>query len=419
MTDRNANRPGYKKTKVGWIPEEWECVPLGEVYDVQLGKMLSSLARVGKDPQPYLANFNVRWASFDHSFIQKMDFSETERKKFELRLGDLLVCEGGEPGRCAIWTEQIRPCYFQKALHRLRAKDGRILNAFAQAFLFRMTEDPIILNLTSRTSIAHLTREKLLALPLPLPPLPEQKKIVEILSAWDEAIEHARRLVAAAKRRKKGLMQQLLTGKRRLPGFGGKWPVKKMSQVSRRITESPKSTKGYAVLSITAGTGFVSQEEKFSRVIAGRHIENYILLKRGEFAYNKGNSYRFPQGCAYRLSEYDEGLVPDVFFSFRVISEVADEGFVEQFFRSGLHGEQLRQWVNTGVRNNGLLNLNAADFFNLKIPSPALAEQRAIAAVLSAADEEIKALETECAALEHQKKGLMQKLLTGEARVIK
>ncbi len=142
-----------------------------------------------------------------------------------------------------------------------------------------------------------------------------------------------------------------------------------------------------------------------------------MLLRRGEFSYNKGNSFRYPQGCAYRLCEYEAGLVPDVFFSFRANTEAVVPEFLEQFFLADLHGEQLRRWVNTGVRNNGLLNLNADDFFNLRVSLPDVGEQSAIAAVLATADEDIRFLQTKRAALERQKKGLMQKLLTGEVRV--
>jgi type I restriction enzyme S subunit len=247
--------------------------------------------------------------------------------------------------------------------------------------------------------------------------LQEQKKIAEILSTWDVAIEKTNGLIAAKKEHKKALMQQLIPGKRRLPGFEGKWQPTRLSAISERITATVESPAGYDVLSITAGAGFVSQADKFSRVIAGKHIENYILLKRGEFSYNKGNSYRFPQGCVYQLNEYDEGLVPDVFYSFRLKPTKAFDGFIRQYFFAGLHNEQLRRLVNTGVRNNGLLNLSATDFFNIKIRLPELAEQRAIADVLTTADREVASLEAKLAALKEQKKGLMQKLLTGEIRV--
>jgi len=263
----------------------------------------------------------------------------------------------------------------------------------------------------------NLSGEILTGLPIPLPPLPEQDKIAEILSTWDDAIEQTRDLITAKKQQKKALMQQLLTGKKRLPGFAGEWETNRLSSLVTRIKETADDPSQYPVLSITAGTGFVSQADKFSRVIAGKHIEKYILLRRGEFSYNKGNSYRYPQGCVYQLHEYDEGLVPSVFYSFRLKPKKIHDAFLKHYFSAGLHNPQLYRWINTGVRNNGLLNLNAADFFNMAIALPQIEEQRAIATVLDTADKEIQSLESKLDALQKQKKGLMQRLLTGQVRV--
>src|SRR4051794_40289628 len=100
-------------------------VPLINVADVQLGKMLSPKAKTGTHYFRYLRNTNVQWGRIDTSDLAQMDFSDHERKKFELRFGDLLVCEGGEPGRCAVWRNEIADCYYQKALHRVRPHQGK------------------------------------------------------------------------------------------------------------------------------------------------------------------------------------------------------------------------------------------------------------------------------------------------------
>ena len=219
MTDRNENKPGYKKTKVGWIPTEWEILPAGDVFDIQLGKMLSKKARQGNNLKPYLANYNVLWGGFDLSEIQKMDFSDREMKKFQLKKGDLLVCEGGEVGRCAVWDEQIYPCFYQKALHRLRPIIEEVDVFFAMYYVHLTSNSSRMVDYIAKTSISHFTREQFLKFPIALPPFPEQKKIAEILSSWDTAIEQTRKLIDAKKRLKKALMQQMLTGKKRLPGF--------------------------------------------------------------------------------------------------------------------------------------------------------------------------------------------------------
>ena len=107
----------------------WPKRLAGDLFDIQLGKMLSEKARTGMQ-RPYLANFNVRWGRFDLSDLNQMAFSEREQEKFSIQPNDLLMCEGGEIGRCAVWTDQSCSLFYQKALHRLRARDERINRAY-------------------------------------------------------------------------------------------------------------------------------------------------------------------------------------------------------------------------------------------------------------------------------------------------
>ena len=112
----------------------WQRKKIGELFDVQLGKMLNEKAKKGQ-LLPYLANFNVRWGSFDLSRLNEMSFSESERKKFSLKPGDLLMCEGGEIGRCAVWQQANKSLYYQKALHRLRPLTTDISSEFVYYYM--------------------------------------------------------------------------------------------------------------------------------------------------------------------------------------------------------------------------------------------------------------------------------------------
>jgi len=411
MQDRNKNKPGYKKTRAGWIPEEWRCAPAGSLFDIQLGKMLSKQARYGYNPQPYLANYNVRWGGFDLAEVQQMDFYEKEMAKFQLQQGDLLVCEGGEVGRCAVWEEQIKPCYFQKALHRIRPSDADIDVYFAMYFLHYAVSSPMMVFYVGQSSISHFTREQFVKFPIALPPLWEQRKISKILSIWDNAIDQIRALITAKKNRKKALMHRLLAGNK-----DSNWKEMAISEAFRRI-QRVSTDDILNVLSITATVGFVHQNDKFSRVIAGANLQRYILLKMGEFAYNKGNSKSYPQGCIYMLEEYEQGAVPNVYFCFGPRKNGIHGLFFKYYFENGTLNQQLHRVINTGVRNDGLLNLNPKDFFSLKILVPPIDKQRQMADLFSTTDREIEALNKELAAIEKQKRGLMQKLLTGEVRV--
>ena len=100
----------------------WEKVRLGDVTDSCLGKMLDQAKNKG-EYQPYLANLNVRWGTFDLDNLSQMKFEDNEQERYGLKYGDLVVCEGGEPGRCAIWKDQIPGMKIQKALHRVRVHD--------------------------------------------------------------------------------------------------------------------------------------------------------------------------------------------------------------------------------------------------------------------------------------------------------
>ena len=102
--------------------EAWKRVPLGSVADLCLGKMLDKDKNRG-EPLPYLANVNVRWGEFDLSELRTMRFEPHEHERYGLKFGDIVMCEGGEPGRCAIWKEELPGMMIQKALHRIRPHD--------------------------------------------------------------------------------------------------------------------------------------------------------------------------------------------------------------------------------------------------------------------------------------------------------
>ncbi len=175
-----------KMTEIGEMPESWEIVKLGEVFHVQLGKMLSSKSRAGISPRPYLRNANVRWGKIDLSDLYEMDFSNAEAEKFELRYGDVLVCEGGEIGRTAIWHNEMKGCCYQKAIHRLRPKNNLIMQEYFQyyfmmAFIIRNTYGVS----GTKTTIAHLPAIKLKMLKIPVPNMGEQKAISSVLVACD------------------------------------------------------------------------------------------------------------------------------------------------------------------------------------------------------------------------------------------
>jgi type I restriction enzyme S subunit len=160
---------------------------LDEIADTRLGKMLDGKRQTGTSAYHYLANFNVQWFHFDLSKLNMMDFNETDRAEFELLSGDLLVCEGGEVGRTAIWRNELEDCYFQKALHRVRCNLTECVPEFLAYAFYHKAVTTQFDGIVSTATIAHLTGEKIRALRFVMPPLPLQNRFADFVRAADKS----------------------------------------------------------------------------------------------------------------------------------------------------------------------------------------------------------------------------------------
>jgi len=171
----------------------WEKQPLEAVADFCLGKMLDQKKNRG-DFLPYLANVNVRWGSLDLDDLREMRFEHHELDRYGLKYGDIVMCEGGEPGRCAIWKEQKPSMMIQKALHRIRSHKCLKPEYLYYSFLHKGRAGHLSPLFTGAT-IKHLPREKLAQVEVDVPPLSVQESIVTVLSAYDDLIENNRRRI--------------------------------------------------------------------------------------------------------------------------------------------------------------------------------------------------------------------------------
>jgi type I restriction enzyme S subunit len=216
FTEGLRNEP-QKQTEIGHVPESWELLSIGDLFETQLGKMLSQKAKVGDSPKAYLRNKNVQWGRIDTDDLLRMDFNDREAEKFQLRKGDLLICEGGEVGRAALWDGSITDCYYQKALHRLRPKTDRITNEFMvhwMMFAFHLTNTYGVTG--TRTTIAHLPEIKLKPLLVPVPSPDEQAEIVRALETVDQKHAVHQGKLGALRDLFRTLLHELMTAKTRV-----------------------------------------------------------------------------------------------------------------------------------------------------------------------------------------------------------
>ncbi len=189
------------------------------------------------------------------------------------------------------------------------------------------------------------------------------------------------------------------------------WGYAKLGDLSVELTETA-GQKEYETVSISAGIGFVNQAEKFGKELSGKQYEKYIVLHKGDFSYNKGNSNRYPQGCIYRLNDREEAAVPNVFESFRIVKGCPE--YYEQLFISGFLNHQMFRLINHGVRDDGLLNLTRTDFYNCLLPVPPLRESEKIVDILSTCDGMIDKYEKKAEQYRKLKKHLLDKMFPKE-----
>jgi len=262
----------------------------------------------------------------------------------------------------------------------------------------------------------NISKGSFLSIKIPLPQLQEQQKTAQVIGTIDSAILITLHLIEKKELQKKALMQQLLTGKKRLKGQREEWKNVELKEIFAEIKSINDGDFIHSIMTISSKHGLISQEDKFDRVIAGESLKKYTQLKKEDFAYNKGNSKTYPMGCIYQLEEKESALVPFVYICFRP-TKLIDPKFYKHWFLAHGLDSQLKKIITSGARGDGLLNVSIDDFFKLKVPYPSMEEQTAIAQVLQTADKEIQLLKAKASKLKEQKKGMMQLLLTGKKRL--
>ncbi|MEN3802005.1 restriction endonuclease subunit S [Aeromonas veronii] len=429
---------GYKQTEVGIIPEDWRVSTVGNEYEIKLGKMLDSVKNRGV-PKLFLGNRAVQWGYIDISDLSTVPMSRSDIEMFRLCDGDLLVCEGGEVGRAAIWNSPISECYYQKALHRLRPLHS--FNSQLMASLLRYWADSGFLrNYVTQTSIAHLPREKFMEVPMPIPPVYEQTAIASTLCDTDALLTGLEQLIAKKQAIKTAAMQQLLTGRTRLPQFALRpdgtpkgyksselgqipedWEVLAIDDCATKVG-SGKTPNGGASVYIDAGRPFVrSQNIGWGKLIlddvayisddihntfSGSEIkEDDVLLNITGASIGR---------CAITEGYIIGGNVNQHVCIIRLNSVLLNARLLVGLINSRNGQKQIDSYQAGGNREG----LNFQQVRQLKFAvSNSSVEQTAIATILSDMDNELTALEQKLAKARDVKQGMMQQLLTGRIRL--
>lgn len=402
-------KTGYKKTKLGLIPENWVVIRLQNCLNsYRLGGNYNNNETF--DGYPLVKMGNLSRGRINTNKVEYIESDAQTNPSDFLEFGDLLFNTRNTldlVGKVAIWKNELDAALYNSNILRLEFDSKYVYSNFYMNYLFN--SHYILTKLrklaTGSTSVAAIYTRDLLKLKIPLPPLPEQKKIAEILSTWDHAIETLEQLIAQKEELKRGLMQQLLTGKTRFPGFEGEWEEKTIGEIAKVVMgQSPESI-------------FYNDEKNGIPLIQGNNDINNgktvteIYTTEVTKVCNAGDiilSVRAPVGeigiatqrscigrgvCAIQADE----LISDYIFNFL------------RYFSY--------QWNNYS-QGSTFKAINSNDIRNFKIKLPANKRELAsINVAINDINQEINLLNEYKQQHESEKKGLMQQLLTGKTRV--
>ena len=392
---------GYKKTAIGVIPMDWSTKKLGDLGEIING-LTYSPNDIHNDGILVLrsSNINERQLVYtDNVFVKADKFNPVKK-------GDILICvrNGSKSliGKNALITEEAEGYAFGAFMAVFRSDYNNYLYQIFGTVLF---QKEIHKNLGA--TINSINGSDLKLFKLPIPPQPEQKKIAELLSTWDEAIANCKATINTIRARNKGLANQLLTGRKRLKGFTEKWVELKADKIFRNNTDKTHNGE-LEILSATQERGVIPRS--MNNIDIKYDVNSLGTYKKVEVGDYVISLRSFQGGIEY--SEY-EGIVSPAYTILKEIIPIS-----KTFFKVYFKTETFISRLNTiiyGIRDGKQISFK--DFATLKLPCPSVEEQSAIAQVLETADQELNSYQTKLEALQLQKKGLMQQLLTGKIRV--
>ena len=400
---------GYKQTEIGMIPQEWTCAKIEDIATISMCKRIfaDQTTENGEIPFYKIGTFGKE----ADAYISVALYNEYRNKFSFPKKGDVLISAAGTLGRTVVYDG--KDAYFQDSNIVWLDIDKNVLcneylNHYYRVIKWASSEG---------STIARLYNGIIYATNIALPPIEEQKRIAEALSDVDGMISSLEKLITKKKAVKQGAMQELLTGKKRLPGFTGEWhhePFGKLCTICRG--GSPRPIQDYLTTSDSGinwiKIGDVKPNAKYITSTQEKIVESGVSMSRrvykGDFILS--NSMSFGRPYILKL----DGCIHDGWLAIQDYQVAFDTDFLYYVLGSNYVFEQYIQMA----AGSSVQNLNKEKVAQLKLYIPALEEQTAIASILSDMDSEIEALDQKLAKTRQIKQGMMQQLLTGKIRLV-
>lgn len=403
------------------VPEGWDEKPLNALVS---GNQLGTIERgeTSRRTIPLIKMGNLTWGGLALGNVERLDEDKCSTNLL-LEPGDLLFNTRNTPelvGKTALWQGELPQATFDNNINRIRLKrscDPKFIAAFMSHGLGKRRIRSLA---AGSTSVAAIYWKDLSHLRLLVPPLAEQKKIAEILSIWDEAIETTANLLANADAQKLALMQKLLTGKRRLKGFEGTWHTTTLGELGETyggLTGKSKDDFGSGAPYITYMMVFGNSAIDMSKVdfVTVGPKEAQHRVKIGDIFFTTSSETPDEVGMSsVLLDDPGECYLNSFCFGYRLLKTAA---LIPEFARYLLRGQTFRRDIRKLAQGATRYNLSKRELMKLQIKVPVAEEQREIVKVLDTANDAVESLKQQLARLETEKRGLMQQLLTGKRRV--
>lgn len=389
-----------------------------EWIETEIGEVINDIGDGGTPNRNKSENFggNIPWVVVQdikwNIFNTKENLSDLGLKSSSTKLwskGTVIISTGGTIGKVGIAKT---PLCTKQGIHGIVCNEKYILPEYLAYFL--ISKKNKLNALSQGSTIKEIRAKSLSSIKIKLPSLYEQKKIAQKLTSIDQVSQKIHNKISKLNILKKSFQSNFIPNKTNQNSFN--YRKYSLNSFCERVIRN-NSDNISDVLTISSTKGWIDQKQKWARNMAGKSIEKYILLKRGEFSYNRGNSKTYPQGCVFRLDKWEQALVPNVYHSFRINNEIVDSDYLQIFFSSGGLNADLRKVITSSVRGNGLLNITANTFFQQTIILPSLSDQKNIAQKLLNLNSQIDSLKNKLYKIEYFKKSISNDLLSGLKRV--
>lgn len=398
---------GYKIEQHAIIPGEWRRCKLGDIGEVLMCKRIyaNQTSQEGEIPFYKIGTFGKNADAYiTRSLYEKYKESYPYPQK-----GDVLISAAGTLGRIVVYDGN--EAYFQDSNIVWLKVDKNIISNEYLSLYYQIIEWPIPEGSTIQRLYNGMIRKTQISIPL----LSEQKNIITIIAAQDKIIELKEKLLAEKQRQKKYLMQQLLTSKKRLPGFSGEWKKVKLSTVLVERKEK-KQEQELRICSVAVQKGVIDQIEHLGRSYAASNTSNYGVAYYGDIIYTKSPTGDFPYGIIKQNLLHEKVAVSPLYGIFKPMT--FGMGYIlHTYFQDEINAKNyLLPIIQKGAKNT--INITNETFLSNALYLPLDAkEQNAIATIFATSDREINLLRQDVEQEKQKKKALMQLLLTGIVRV--